>query len=315
MEAVATKRMKGQGIISFKGIFDSIDRALDNADTKRAERQYEKIRKQMLEEGTGKTEAAYNEMLEFMEKTQHLKPYEIIKLREDIKNGKEKAANKNRKLAYLSLLYATAETVTTAVTGSGILTAVLATFGIVAPPATTIAACAVAGGTLLWSLYRLKKTKAFEKAEEKMTAEDSLKDFENLAREVKSLCDELDKTKAQDIQSLKFRQEKGKRVSAKDFKKAFALHAIEIINKMDLQYIRKDDVINAYGIAGEVEAMEAQEAQRAEAEAQEIEAREAARAQEQFENEEKNRQEEEKRAKEEKERKLLEELNGEREQN
>ncbi|MBR3884870.1 MAG: hypothetical protein IKJ33_00180 [Clostridia bacterium] len=315
MEAVATKRMKGQGIISFKGIFDSIDRALDNADTKRAERQYEKIRKQMLEEGTGKTEAAYNEMLEFMEKTKHLKPYEIRQLREDIKNGKRKVAHKQRKQAYLALLMTFGNKMAEKFTEKGLITIVLGLFGVVAEPALTIATCAVEAGILLWSIRKLKKAKAFEDAEEKMTAEDSLKDFEDLAKEVKQLCDEIDKTKAQDIQSLKLRQDKSKRVSAKEFKKIFAKHVIEIIDKMNLQQINKDQVIKAYGIEDEVNAMEAQEAQRAEAEAQEIEAREAARAQEQFEIEEKNRQEEEKRAKEEKERKLLEELNGEREQN
>lgn len=248
------ERKKAQGIISFKGLFDSMEKAIDGIDTKIAENKYEKIRKELLENGINETEKDFKEFADFVEKTKHLKPYEIDEMKKRVMDGKYKAATKKRMIEYLSVIYAGAEATTVALTGNSILATVLATFGISAPPATTIVACSIAGGTMLWSLYKLSKGKNFAIAEQGLSKEEYIKEcFEPLVNEVKALCDELDKTKQEDIQRLKSLNNKDKKVSSKDFRKTFAKNAIAIIDRMNLQHIRRGDVLKAYGIKEESE--------------------------------------------------------------
>lgn len=280
MSDTAVARKKALGIISFKGLLDSIDKALDGIDTKRAEKRYEKIRGALIESGTRYSEEEYSKYAELAEKAKNLTPNERIHLLESVMKGKDKEAGKNRRNAFLGIGAGLVETGVEMATGQSVVGALLAVFGVTAPPATTIVAATLAGGTALFSLYKLHKSKNFVDAEKILSNEEFMNNFSQMVDEVKKLCDELDKTKEQDIQSLKSRQEKGKKVSAKDFKRTFAMNAYKIIHNMQLKHISKETVIDAYGIKAEAEAFEKAEAEKQEAEterqqteATEIEAR------------------------------------------
>jgi hypothetical protein len=81
-----------------------------------------------------------------------------------------------------------------------------------------------------------------------------MKDFSAMVEEVKTLCAEIEKAKTEDIKALKARN--GKNMSAKEFKKAFAMSAYKIIHNMNLQYIDKDNVAKVFNIEEEVKAFE-----------------------------------------------------------
>lgn len=275
MSDVAVK--KGTiGIISFKGLLDSIDKALDGIDTKRAEKRYEKIRQKLLEAGTQYSEEKYSQYAELAEKAKNLTPNERLHLLESVMKGKEKEAGKNRRNALLGIGAGLVEAGVEIATGQSVVGALLAVFGVTAPPATTIVAATLAGGTALLSLYKLHKSKDFTDAEKILTNEEFLKDFSQMVDEVKKLCDELDKTKEQDIQSLKSRN--GGKVSAKLFKKTFAMNAYKIIHNMQLKHISKEAVIDAYGIETEAKIFEAMAKIQAAEEAAEVEAKAAEEA-------------------------------------
>lgn len=289
MADAAVIRKKALGIISFKGLLDSIDKALDGIDTKRAEKRYEKIRGALLEAGTHYAEEEYSKYAELAEKAKNLTPNERVHLLESVMKGKAKEDGKNRRTALYGIGAGLVEAGVEITTGQSVVGVLLGMFGITAPPATTIVAATLAGGTALFSLYKLHKSKKFTEAERLLSNEEFLKEFSEMAEEVKKLCSELDKGKEQDIQSLKSRN--GKKISSKEFKKIFAMNAYKIIHNMNLKHISKDAVIDAYGIKDEAKLFEAEQKAKQEAEAQEVEMRAFEEAQK-LEEEERKRQEE-----------------------
>jgi hypothetical protein len=264
MSATATMR-RPIGIVSLKEMLNSIESAienaknkvgemLDNADTKRAERKYEKIRKELLEAGTKYTETEYNKCAQLVDEVKNLSANDRMHLRDSVRKGKAKEDGKNRRRAALSIGLGLAETGVEIVTGQSVIGAVLGTFGITAPPATTIIAATIAAGTAFYSLYKLHQSKKFTEAERLLSSEDFMKDFSAMVEEVKTLCAEIEKAKSEDIKALKARN--GKNMSAKEFKKAFAMSAYKIIHNMNLQYISKENVAKAFNIEEEVKAFE-----------------------------------------------------------
>ena len=270
MSATATMR-RPIGIVSIKEMLNSIENAiqnaknkvgeaLDNADTKRAERKYEKIRKQLLESGTKYTETEYNKCAELVEEARNLSANDRMHLRDSVRKGKEKEDGKNRRRAAVSIGLGLVETGVEMVTGQSVIGAVLGAFGVTAPPATTIVAATIAAGTAFYSLYKLNKSKKFTEAERLLSSEDFMKDFSAMVEEVKKLCDEIEKSKSEDIKALKSRN--GKNMTAKEFKKAFAMKAYKIIHDMNLQYVSKENVVSVFNIEEEVKAYEAELAEK-----------------------------------------------------
>ena len=266
MSATATMR-RPIGIVSLKEMLSSIENAienaknkvgemLDNADTKRAERKYERIRKKLIESGTKYTEAEYNKCAELVDEVKNLSANDRMHLRDSVRKGKAKEDGKNRRRAALSIGLGLAETGVEIATGQSVIGAVLGTFGITAPPATTIIAATIAAGTAFYSLYKLHQSKKFTEAERLLSNEDFMKDFSAMVEEVKTLCAEIEKAKTEDIKALKTRN--GKNMSAKEFKKAFAMSAYKIIHNMNLQYINKENVAKVFNIEEEVKAFEAE---------------------------------------------------------
>ena len=274
MSATATMR-RPLGIISFKGLLESIDKAIDGVkskienavddikdkiDTNKAIKQYEEIRKELISMGTGYAEKKYIKLAKKAEGIKELTENDKIHISHHVDIGKDKEDGKNRRRAELSIGAGLVEAGFEAITGESIVGTVLSVFGITAPPATTIITCALLGATSLYSLYKLNKTRGFTRAEKREAEYDFKKKFTPLVEDVKKLCDELEKEKDKDIAMLKNRTDKNnpevKHVTAKEFKKIFAKRALEIIGELNLKTLRVNDVAEAFNIEEEVKAFE-----------------------------------------------------------
>ncbi len=146
------------------------------------------------------------------------------------RNGKQREATTARKITLASAGYSFAETTLSALSGQGILPTVLATFGILAPPATTIASISIAAIATSYGIFRLAKSKKFSNAEAEDTNEAFMSVIEPLVADVKKLCDTLEQDKSIWV-------EKAMTMKTKEYKIAYAQYVDSLIEKLNLKHL------------------------------------------------------------------------------